>query len=142
MKTYRGLIGQRLEGPSIAADTGIDYRQIACAAIYNELMVLEYAARTDDDVESETYVCRVCRITYPKWGRCTQCHRISQHLKQLTDAITFFESEFALMLCLYTDIDYDSLMKAAKGRFADVPEPLQKLALREAGKWWVKHNGC
>ena len=131
-----------LEGtrsPDEGVGAGIDYKQLCCAIIHNAILALEYAAR--DSGNETSGVCRGCRIKRPKWGRCPKCGLKSYYLVQLTQATTFFESEFCLYLCLQTDIDYDSVIDAAKDRFRQIPESLQSLALTDAARWWLVRNG-
>lgn len=111
---------------------GIDPRQLFCAAMYNHIMFLEYAATTD---EYETY-CRSCRQPRARWDKCEVCGTKSYHMEQLIEAVTFCESEMAYLLCREVGIDYPSYINAAKERFLRMPEELQERALEGAKEWW------
>ena len=118
----------------VKSEEGIDYRQILCAILRNELLFLEYAAGHDED-DARCYVCRQSR---PKWGWCENCGTRSAYLDRLIEVTTFFESEFAFSLCMWVDIDYDAYIKKSKELFLEIPPERRLIALKGAAEWWKR----
>lgn len=116
-------------------DEGIDYQQLCCAILYNELTFLRYAAESDKEDQGR---CLGCRGERPKWGTCPTCQTESYYVYRLVEVTTFFESEFALLLCEWANIDYKAYIDKSKELFLEIPAERRLTALKGAAEWWTR----
>ncbi|NIQ88673.1 MAG: hypothetical protein GWN93_06160 [Deltaproteobacteria bacterium] len=59
-------------------------------------------------------------------------------MDRLAEVITFFESEFAWRLCIWTGINYDAYIEKSKELFLDIPPERIVIGMKRAAEWWME----